>query len=161
MPYARRTGAYSAVAVLGLLGGLLGPGGLGGLLGGSSGSGGQTSAQPTAAQWQKMGGTYSKWKRVLRKGCHDYAYTYNARPPAAAGTEWGLETFLLGPRRGHLASDVILGGANAKHGTRTFRICRSSTMPGKFTIKTKLSYKEEPDQYAGWVRTSHFRLVKP
>ena len=154
----RKAGVYSAVAVLGLSGGLLGP--LGGLLGGSSDSS-SSSARPTAAQWKTMGSTSSKWKRVLRKGCHNYAYTYTVKPPASAGTEWSLETFLTGPHGGRLGSDVILGGADPKHGKKTWRICKSNTVPGTFTIKAKLTYNANPDQYSGWLNASHFRLVKP
>ena len=160
-----KAGAYGAVVILGLSGGILGP--LGGLLGGSSdsgstgGSSSASSARPSAAQWKDMGSTWSKWKRTLAKGCHNYAYTYTAKPPAAAGTQWSLETFLIGPRGGRLGSSVILGGADPKHGHQTWRICKSSTVPGKFTINAKLTYNINPDQYAGWVRTSHFRLVKP
>lgn len=158
---ARKTGAYGAIAILGLFGGLVGP--VGGLLGGGSDAGSgssSTSARPTAAQWQQMGSTWSKWKRVLRKGCHHYAYTYTVRPPASAGSEWSLETFLIGPRGGHIGSDVILGGADAKHGTKNWRICKSSTVPGRFTVKAKLTYNEDPDQYSGWVATRHFRLTR-
>lgn len=158
---AQKAGACSAVVVLGLMGGVLDP--LGGLLGGgSSGSSSSSStARPSAAQWKQMGSTWSKWKRVLRKGCHNYSYTYTVKPPSSAGTAWSLETFLIGPRGGHLASDVILGGADGKHGTKVWRICKSSTVPGKFTINAKLTYNIDPDQYSGWIATRHFRLTKP
>lgn len=160
MLIAQKTGTYSAVVIVGLLGGLLDP--LGGLLGGSSGSGSSsTTAKPTAAQWRQMGSTSSKWKRVLRAGCHNYTYNFTVKPPASAGTEWSLETFLIGPRGGHLASDVILGGADAKHGQKVWRLCKSSTVPGRFTISSKLTYNESPDQFHGWVKPSHFRLTKP
>lgn len=147
----QKTGVYGAVVVLGLVGGLLDP-----IIGDSGSS--SDSGRPTAAQWKKMGSTHSKWKRVLRKGCHSYRYSYTVKPRT---DDWSLETFLIGPRGGRIGSDVILSGADPKSGAKNWRICRSNTVPGKFTIKGKLTYKDYPDEYSGWITTSHFRLVRP
>jgi len=155
---AQKAGVYGAVAVLGLFGGVLDP--ITGLLGGDSGSS-SGATRPTAAQWKTMGSTWAKWKRTLASGCHSYRYTYTVKPPAAAGKQWELETFLVGPRGGHLGSDVIIGGADPKHGAKSWRICRSNTVPGTFTINARLSYKIDPDEYSGSLKARHFRLVRP
>lgn len=143
-----RSGIYHGVALLGLLAALAGLPGLG-ATGSSSGSG--------SVDWRAMGHMSSPSGK-LRAGCHRHTYTYRVTPPSS---DWSLETFLIGPAGGHLASDVIVSGADKKSGTKSFTICKSNTKPGRFTIKGKLTYDDYPAEPSGWITPTHFRLRRP
>ena len=149
-----RRQSYSAVTALGLLA-VLGLPDLGGLLGVGEEP---ESTPPTAAQWQAMGKTHSP-ARTLRAGCRDYAYTYEVKPPG--GTDWTLQTFLKGPKGRNLGSGVLTSNEDRRSGTSRFRICRSNTTYGTFTIRAKLAYKDWPEEYSGWLRNSTFTMRRP
>lgn len=117
-----------------------------------------SSQAPTPAQWRAMGRTHAASGR-LANGCKYYHYTYRVKPPS--GTWWTLETFIVGPNGRRLASDVILSGSDPKSGRRRFQLCRTNTPPGRFKIRGKLTYKDYPDEYSGWIATSHFTLRRP
>lgn len=96
---------------------------------------------------------------TLRRGCHDYRYRYALTPPTG---DWILETFLRGPDGEGLSSDVFAAGADRRTSRETFRFCRYSTRPGRFTIRAKLQwYDDDNEQHAVWLEPSHFRLRKP
>lgn len=145
----RAGGIYHGVAVVSALG-LLALPGLGSL-------GSSTPAAPTPAQWRAMG-HLSSGNAKLRSGCHKHTYHYRITPPSS---QWALETFLTDPKGKHLASDVILSGADKKSGTKSFTICKSNTRTGTFTIKGKLTYEVYPDEHSGWITPTHFKLSKP
>lgn len=138
---------FAAIAVVALLTGLLGL-----VSNPASASGG-----PTQSQWRKMGHTHAP-SGTLHNGCRYYHYTYRVHPPI--GTWWSLETFIVGPHHRRLASDVIISGANPRSGTKKFQLCRVNTGPGRFEIRAKLTYKDYPDEYTGWVTPSYFRLKR-
>lgn len=147
-----RNGTLGAVLAAGLVGGGLLPFPL--LPGGNGGS---TQAAPSAAQFRSMGSTHEA-NGTLRRGCHRYRYTYRVSPPS---DQWSLETFLVGPHGAGLGSDDVISGADPRSGVKHWRICRSNTRPGRFTIKGKLTYNDYPDTYSGWISPSHFRLHRP
>ena len=135
----RNQRVYHGVVSLALLGGLLGSsdGGLGGLgaLGDLLGLGGGSSA-PASASPQQPDGHLDMKSQKLRKGCRQYSYTYAITVPA--GDEFDLETFVTDRRGVSQGSDVILSGADATSGTKTMTICRSNTVPGRFTLRGTL-----------------------
>jgi len=149
--------AVGGLALVGLLG--LQPAGLFGDLFGDDGSAGAPPpSAPTTTQGWQQSGHLGAAKGRLRRGCHTYAYRYSVDP---ALPDWGLNTFLIGPRGGRLGNGAIMAGADPTSGTRTFELCRSSTRPGRFTITGQLGYYDYPDTHYGWITPTHFRLVAP
>lgn len=113
-------------------------------------------AKESHPEW---GGT-SAADGVLRRSCRDYRYRYAITPPKG---DWGLETFLVGPGRVHLASDAMVVGTDPLSGHDTFRVCRPSTRPGVFKIKALLSVQDASgqDYVDGWLPVTRFRLRLP
>lgn len=99
--------------------------------------------------------TWAKDQR-LRKGCREYTYRYKVSPPTDQA--WGLETFLVGPGGKKIASGTVYDGADPKKGRNVFRVCRTTTRPGVFRIKAKLTYYEGFTSHEGWADTTRFRL---
>lgn len=93
----------------------------------------------------------------LKSGCGYYAYTYRVKPPTEI---WGLETTLVDPRGKVIASGAYLSGSNPTTDRVAFRFCRNTTVPGRFKIRAKFSYKSGPGDNAtdGSARTSTFYL---
>jgi hypothetical protein len=95
---------------------------------------------------------------VLKKGCHDYLYSYDIDPPEGL---WALETFIIGPNGKHLFNSAFNGPYDPKHNTQKFRICKATTRYGRFTIKAKLSVQNGEEYVEGTLPDSHFRLHRP
>jgi hypothetical protein len=93
--------------------------------------------------------------RALRDGCHDYGYHYRVKPPTS---DWALETFLHDRRGRTIASDALLAPHDEKRGRSTFRFCRYNTVPGRFTIRAKLTWKDGWDSHETWIKPGRFRL---
>ncbi|TIC85723.1 hypothetical protein [Nocardioides sp. GY 10127] len=127
---------------------------VGTLLCGTVGAAGAAGAHRMAAY-----GATSAQDGRLHRGCHDYTYGYRVSPPDA--DSWGLETFLVDPDGDTIASGGFLSGGDRKKGTGTFRFCRGTTSPGRFTIRAKLTYYTGWEKHAGWVDPTHFRLRRP
>ncbi|MFC7496017.1 MULTISPECIES: hypothetical protein [unclassified Nocardioides] len=94
---------------------------------------------------------------VLRKGCRNYAYKYTATPPTQ---EWLLETFLTDRTGEGVAAGMFLSDADAATGHSTFRFCRHTARPGRFTIKAKLAWYDDEGEHVTWFEPSHFRLKR-
>ena len=94
---------------------------------------------------------------ILKDGCNNYKYRYRITPPKDADT-WALETFLVDRRGETIASGGILDGADPKKGTERFRFCRVNTVPGKFRLRGKFTYKVGFDTFDGWIDPTRFRL---
>lgn len=131
---------------------------LGLLTGGSSGgSSGATpaapaSTAPSAADFAAWG-SFTVPRHKLRKGCHRYGYRYRVAPPTP---DWALEVFLTDRRGRGIGSEIVLSGSNPTAGARSFTICRSTTVPGRFLLRGKLTYADYPEQYAGWITPKAF-----
>jgi hypothetical protein len=115
-----------------------------------------TAAEPAAThpEW----GATSAESAKLRRGCHDYAYSYTLTPPDG---DWSLETFLVGPRGKAAGSGYFLTGKDPLTGTSSWRLCRHGTKGGVYTIKAKLSVQNGGDVVEGWLPPSTFKLRKP
>lgn len=115
---------------------------------------GAAGAKPEVhPEWGK---TSTKAHR-LKAGCKNYRYRYAITPPEG---EWGLEVFVVGPGGVHLFSDAFVIGMNPKVNSDRFRICRASTRPGIFKIRTLLSVQTESGKnyQQGWLPVTRFRL---
>jgi hypothetical protein len=93
--------------------------------------------------------------RALRDGCHHYGYHYRVRPPTSS---WALETFLRDRRGRSVASDALLAPHDGKRGRSAFRLCRYNTVPGRFTIRAKLTWQDGWDSHATWIAPGRFRM---
>ncbi len=99
---------------------------------------------------------------VLRPGCPDYRFHYRVRPANAhpdSGDDWSVEFFLSDRRGDRLGAVVKDSGVDPKRGHGQLTICRQTTVPGRFTIRGKLSVYEG-GMLIDEVRTKpgHFRL---
>jgi hypothetical protein len=112
------------------------------------------SAGPAAASTSAYGHTGAR-DRVLRSSCHNYRYHYVVKAPT---NDWVLETFLIDPTGQRLASGAFIAPQDPDRGRGHFRICRNTTVPGRFTIKAKLTWYDGYDEFTKRFDPSHFRL---
>lgn len=96
----------------------------------------------------------------LKPGCNNYRYRYKITPPEDADT-WALETFLTDRKGNTIASGGVLKGADPEKGKERFRFCRVNTVPGKFTLRGKFTYKVGFETFDGWIDPTTFRLRRP
>lgn len=111
-------------------------------------------AGPGLANTSKYGHTGSP-DRVLRHGCHNYRYHYVVKAPT---NDWTLETFLVDPRREKLSSGAFASESDPRRGHGHWRICHTTTRPGTFKIKAKLTWYNGYDGHKVWFKPSYFRL---
>jgi hypothetical protein len=101
----------------------------------------------------------------LQPGCHLYRFQYRVRPLAVDPTnddDWALEVF-LSDRRGRGLGAVAKDSAiDPRRGAGTFRLCRQTTVPGKFKLRGKLSVYDDGELVEEtWVKPGFFRLRRP
>jgi hypothetical protein len=116
----------------------------------------------TAAAGTSAYGHVGAADRALRAGCHHYGYHYAVKPPS---DDWLLETWLYDPRGRHRGSGDFAPGSDPKRGHAHFGICRSTVVPGRFTIKARLTWytpgmlpTDPPVRHKRWFEPTHFRL---
>ncbi|HWJ82202.1 MAG TPA: hypothetical protein VNS55_08195 [Nocardioides sp.] len=114
--------------------------------------------------------TYHHWGRaaapdqVLRRGCRNYRYHYRVNAPT---NSWLVEIFLVSPTGKGLGYQVLNSqdGVDPPKGRRHFRVCRSSTVPGRHKLRMKVTWYYPSDlehtPHTGWVRPTYFRLTRP
>src|ERR1700710_1284006 len=73
----------------------------------------------------------------LRPDCHHYRYHYVVKPRS---DDWILETWLYDPRGKHRGAGDFVPGSDPKRGRASFGICRSTVVPGRFTIRARLRW---------------------
>jgi hypothetical protein len=119
-------------------------------------------AATTAWSWTSEYGHVGAPDRVLRPGCHDYRYHYAVRSPS---DDWILETWLYDPRGRPRGSGDFAPGSDPARGHGRFGLCRSTTVPGRFTIRARLSWytpgmlpTDPPVEHRRWFEPAHFRL---
>ena len=127
--------------------------GLGGGLVGPSGDGDHRQR----AQRRDLGHTRAP-DGVLRAGCRNYPYRYVLK---IRTNDWTLETFLVDRTGETIGSGAYTAGPDPKRQTTSFRFCRYNTVPGRFTIRAKLSWYPESGDREAWLKPSHFRLRRP
>lgn len=114
-------------------------------------------AVPATASTSKYGHTGSR-DRVLRPSCHNYRYHFVVKAPT---NDWTLETFLVDPTGDTLTSGTFSSESEADRDHSSFRICRPSTVPGRFKIRAKLVFYNGNDDHTVWFTPSYFRLRRP
>ena len=99
---------------------------------------------------------------TLRPGCHPYRYHYVAEPPSH---DWFLETWLHDPRGRPRGSGDFASGSDPRRGHGRFGICRSTVVPGRFTIRARLSWYtagllpgDPPVRHTRWFEPAYVRL---
>jgi hypothetical protein len=112
---------------------------------------------PAQAQTPHSWGHTGAPDRTLESGCGSYNYHYQVKPPPG---DWMLETFLLDPNKKQVASGFFLSPADPKKGQSSFAFCTLNTVPGKFTIKAKVTVTN-PNGRRRWLEPSTFRLRAP
>ena len=108
-----------------------------------------------ASAWDAGFGRVWRGDAVLRAGCHSYGFDYRVRP---RGNDWGAEFFLVGPGREGLGTVNRLSGHARKRGGGKFDVCRTSTRPGRFRIRGKLTIVRGFDNDVHWMKPARFRL---
>lgn len=113
--------------------------------------------QSAAAGSASSTGSTAMPDQVLRRGCHEYSYTYQLAPDSP---DWTLETYLIDPRGTPLASGAFIGGYDATSGRGEFTICRNTTRRGIFKLKAKLTVYLGPhhDVHVSWLPKTRIRL---
>jgi hypothetical protein len=114
--------------------------------------------------------TYHKWGRAaapdqrLRAGCQDYRYHYRVHAPSH---DWLIEVFLLNRKGAHLGYENYSSESpdnDPERGHGVFNVCRQSTVPGRHTLKMRVTWYDPNDlahtPHRGWVRPTHFRLYR-
>jgi hypothetical protein len=116
----------------------------------------------SAWAWTTKYGHVGAADRTLRPGCHHYRYHYVVKPPT---NDWFLETWLYDPRGRPRGSGDLARGSDPKRGHGHFGICRSTVVPGRFTIKARLHWytpgmlpTDPPVEHTRWFKPAHFRL---
>jgi hypothetical protein len=95
--------------------------------------------------------------RTLKPGCAGYNYHYKLTPPSG---DWMLETFLLDPNKLRVASGFFVSPKDPRTNKSKFRICGLNTVPGTFTIRSKVTVSN-PDARVRWLAPTTFRLRAP
>ena len=97
--------------------------------------------------------------QVLRPGCHAYPFKYQVNPPAYT-TTWLSEITVIGPSGRKVAAAAFLSGADPTSGKSAFKMCRTSIVPGTYTIKTKLTFIDIYDVQMATGKSTKFRLTR-
>ncbi len=115
-----------------------------------------------ASAWTSAYGHVGAADRTLHRGCHDYPYHYVVKAPSP---DWILETWLRDPRGKPRGSGDFAPGSDPTRGRARFGICRSTVVPGRFTIRARLSWytagmlpTDPPVEHRRWFEPAHFRL---
>jgi hypothetical protein len=117
------------------------------------------SALPASAFTTDYGST-SAANRTLRQGCHRYRYHYTVSAPTG---DWMLETYLFDPRGKPRGTNDFVPGSDPATGYGHFGVCRSTVVPGRFTIRAQLTWYVPPSSPLGqptaqtaWFEPTHF-----
>ena len=115
-----------------------------------------------ASGWTTAYGHVGAPDRTLLKGGHHSGYHYVVKAPS---DDWILETWLRDPRGKPRGSGDFAPGSDPRRGRGHFGICRSTVVPGRFTIKARLSWytagmlpTDPPVEHQRWFKPAHFRL---
>jgi hypothetical protein len=104
-------------------------------------------------------GTASARNQVAHQGCHRYPFSYRVNPPPYTST-WSTEIFLIGPRGGKVGSAYFLSAADPASGKSAWGLCRSAMVPGKYTMRMKVTTIDIYDVHTSWVQPTTFRISR-
>jgi hypothetical protein len=122
-------------------------------------SGFLVAAAPASVASDSLGTTTAS-NQVLHSGCHGYSYSYRITPPPNTST-WSADLFLIGPKGGKLGSAYLLSPADPASGKRAWRLCRAAIVPGKYTIRMRVTSIDIYDLTTTWVEPTTFRISRP
>ena len=116
----------------------------------------------TAWAWTTRYGHVGAPDRALQPGCHHYRYHYVVQAP---GDDWLLETWLYDPRGKPRGSGAFAPGSDPRRGHGHFGVCRSTVVPGRFTIRARVAWytpgmlpTDTRVEHKRWFQPAHFRL---
>ncbi len=115
-----------------------------------------SSAEPVRAAGVKPWGRTRARNQVLKPGCRSYRYTYRVTPPS---DDWMAEIFLVGPKKGGIASATLFSVSEPARGRRSWRLCRNTVIRGRYTMKMKVTWGDGYQETIGRVPSSRFRLT--
>ena len=93
---------------------------------------------------------------VLKKGCQPHRFRYRVTVPA--GSAWGLELSMIDRRGRSIAAAYKRVNGDPTNGTGVFRFCSQTAKPGKYRIRSKLSWTDITVPYEKVLATEVFRL---
>ena len=111
------------------------------------------------AQSAEPVGVATARNQVLRQGCHAYPFTYRVNPPPYTST-WSAEVLLIGPRGGKLGSAYFLSPADTTTGKWSWRLCRTSLVPGTYTMKMRVTSIDIYDLTTSATTATTFRITR-
>ena len=91
---------------------------------------------------------------VLERGCQSHGYRYSVRP---RHSDWSLELFLVGPRGKQVSTGYEWKGDDPRQGRGRFRFCAQATRPGKFTVRSRLTW-DDGAYHEKWLEPRTIRL---
>lgn len=98
---------------------------------------GAAAAPGAARPWV----TVSVADQPLRRGCKRYRFEYRVSVP---GDSWMVELFLRGPGGKRLASSWLESGIRADRGSGGWKICDSTTRPGRHQVRIRVTSYDGP-----------------
>jgi hypothetical protein len=118
-----------------------------------------------ARAWTTQFGHVGAPDQTLPAGCHRYRYHYVVK---AGSDDWMLETWLRDPRGRHRGAGDFTSDSDPARSRASFGICRSTVVPGRFTITARLRWYtpgalplDPPVEHRRWFEPAHFRLSRP
>jgi hypothetical protein len=118
----------------------------------------------SARAWTTRFGHVGAPDQTLRAGCHRYRYHYVVKPGSG---DWLLETWLRDPRGKHRGAGDFTDGSDPTRGRASFGVCRSTVVPGRFTITARLRWYtpgslplDPPVEHVRWFQPAYFRLSR-
>ena len=90
----------------------------------------------------------------FERGCQSHGYRYEVRPH---GSDWSLELFLIDSRGKRIANGYEWKGADPREGRGRFEFCAQSTRPGKFTVRSRLTW-DDGEYHEKWLEPRTIRL---
>lgn len=91
---------------------------------------------------------------AFERGCQTHPYRYRVRPK---GSDWSLELFLIGPRGKQVSTGYEWKGDDPRQGRGRFRFCAQATRPGKFTVRSRLTW-DDGAYHEKWLEPRTIRL---
>ena len=106
-----------------------------------------------------IGGNTAGLDGILQKGCQRYYFAYTVQVPT---DDWSLEVSIVDRRGLAVASFAYIGSFDPTTQTAGFSLCRGSTVPGKFRIRSVLTWYDDPSvPIPAYVPVTKFRLARP
>ncbi len=97
--------------------------------------------EPHVRTAEEAGGTLTARNGRLRRGCHRYGYRYSVYSPYG---DWMLELKVVDPRGKAVHAMTFMSIRGPEAGPVRYTLCRRGTRPGKFRVRGKLTWYDDP-----------------